>query len=260
MPRTPPFSEADARAAIATTTSWSESLRLLGYEPKGSNYRTLQRWARHWEIRTDHFDPNAGRRRAMARRAIPLEEILVQNSPYPRWHLKRRLLSAGLKRPFCEMCGQGDVWRGSAMSLVLDHINGVSDDNRLENLRIVCPNCAATLDTHCGRNLPRHRLCPGCEQPFAPQHIRHRYCSQKCWGRAAAILRRGVPRPQTRTVDRPSYDQLKADVASMSYLAVGRKYGVSDNAVRKWLRSYERQGEREAAEAPSGHGEDRRAA
>jgi hypothetical protein len=37
------------------------------------------------------------------------------------------------------------------MSLIIDHINGVGDDNRLENLQIVCPNCAATLDTHCGR-------------------------------------------------------------------------------------------------------------
>ena len=43
------------------------------------------------------------------------------------------------------------------MGLILDHINGVRDDNRLENLRIVCPNCAATLDTHCGR---KNRLEP----------------------------------------------------------------------------------------------------
>lgn len=246
MARTPPFSETDARAAIAASTSWSDALRWLGYEPKGCNYRTLQRWAGQWKIRTDHFDANAGRRRAMARRVIPLNLILVENSPYPRWHLKRRLISSGLKRLLCEICGQGEVWYGKRMSLVLDHVNGISNDNRLENLRIVCPNCAATLDTHCGRNLPRQRVCPTCARIFAPQNIRHRYCSLECWGATASVLRRGIPHPETRKVERPSYEQLKADIASMSFLAVGRKYGVSDNAVRKWIRWYERQAEREA--------------
>jgi hypothetical protein len=55
---------------------------------------------------------------------------------------------------------------------------------------------------------------------------------------AAGGVRNGgyEPRPATRKVARPSHDQLKADLAHMSYVAVGRKYGVSDNAVRKWLR------------------------
>ena len=47
------------------------------------------------------------------------------------------------------------MWYGRRMSLVLDHVNGVSNDNRFINRRIVCPNCAATLDTHRGRNIPR---------------------------------------------------------------------------------------------------------
>jgi hypothetical protein len=133
------------------------------------------------------------------------------------------------------------------MSLILDHINGVSNDNRIENLRMVCANCAATLDTHCGRNLPRERICPGCGEPFVPRHIRHRHCSEKCWGVVASAAGRGVPRPARRKVQRPSYDRLMADVASMSFVAVGRKYGVSDNAVRKWIRWYEYEFERVGA-------------
>jgi hypothetical protein len=130
------------------------------------------------------------------------------------------------------------------MSLILDHINGVSNDNRIENLRIVCPNCAATLDTHCGRNLPRERTCPGCGESFVPRSTRHRHCSEKCWGVVAAAATRGVPQPARRKVERPSHAQLIADVNSMSLLAVGRKYGVSDNAVRKWMRLYEHARER----------------
>jgi len=60
-----------------------------------------------------------------------------------------------------------------------------------------------------------------------------------------------VPTPDSRKVDRPPYEQLLEEIEATSYLAVGRKYGVSDNAVRKWVRFYERQREREAAEGRS---------
>jgi hypothetical protein len=137
------------------------------------------------------------------------------------------------------------------MALILDHINGVSNDHRLENLQVVCANCAATLDTHCGRNVPQERTCPGCGQPFAPTTMQHRYCSQKCWGTVSSERKLGIPQPHLRRVERPSYEQLKEDVRTMSMLAVGRKYGVSDSAVRKWIRWYERgsegKGETEAA-------------
>jgi transposase-like protein len=239
MPRRSPFSEEAARAAIAAATCWAEALRILGYVPRGHNHRTLQRWAREWAISTDHFDANAARGVANHGRRRPLEEILVENSRYSRDQLKRRLFEAGLKPRGCEMCGQGETWRGQRMSLVLDHVNGDSSDNRLENLRIVCPNCAATLDTHCGRKLPRERICPGCGEPFTPRHIRHRYCSQRCWGTVSSERKTGVPQPDRRKVTRPSHEQLLADLEAMSWLAVGRKYGVSDNAVRKWVRTYE---------------------
>jgi hypothetical protein len=129
------------------------------------------------------------------------------------------------------------------MALILDHINGVPTDNRMENLRIVCPNCAATLETHCGRKnkLEREsRSCARCGKKFMPKYVSHRYCSQICGVRGK---RSRAPAPEKRKVPRPSYEQLKADLQTMSFCAVGRKYGVSDNAIRKWLRWYEYQGE-----------------
>lgn len=144
------------------------------------------------------------------------------------------------------------------MSMILDHINGVRDDHRLENLRMVCPNCAATLDTHCGRRNRIRRAkvrCLHCDKAFVPGYASQRYCSRACgvrWDRSACRSgkpgTRGVPKPEERRVERPPYEQLLAEIEATNYLAVGRKYGVSDNAVRKWVRFYERQMEREAAE------------
>ncbi len=149
MPR---YSEEEARAAVAASLSYSEVLRRLGMRPAGGNHALLRRWVDEvWEIPTDHFDPGAAANRNLHKSAKPLGDILVAGSSYSRGKLKQRLLEAGLKSRVCEMCGQGEHWRGRHMSLILDHINGVPDDNRLANLRIVCPNCAATLDTHCGR-------------------------------------------------------------------------------------------------------------
>ena len=73
----------------------------------------------------------------------------------------------------------------------------------LENLRMLCPNCAATLDTHCGRNTPRSRVCPGCGGSFEPRNVQHRYCSMRCCGRVAAKSYRGSPHPNARKVPRP---------------------------------------------------------
>jgi transposase-like protein len=54
--------------------------------------------------------------------------------------------------------------------------------------------------------------------------------------------RAASPRPQLRRVERPPYDELLREIAATSWSAVGRRYGVSDNAVRKWVRQYEREG------------------
>ena len=135
------------------------------------------------------------------------------------------------------------------MSLILDHVNGISNDHRLENLRIVCPNCAATLDTHCGKQLrkpPLIRCCAGCNSDFDAKRPEQRFCSRECGQRAGSFGGlAGMPRPHTRRVERPPYGQLLRELEETSFLAVGRKYGVSDNAIRKWVRQYERESKRD---------------
>ena len=244
----PPFTEPQLRTAVRLSSSWSETVRCLGLGVAGNNYKTVQKYVALWGIPTDHFDPYRSLREYNRQRRRPLEELLVEHSNYKRHSLKRRLFAEGLKERQCEMCGQGEDWNGRRMSLILDHVNGVPTDNRLENLRIVCPNCAATLDTHCGRKrpAPEPRACLVCDQLFEPRYTQHRYCSLECVGKANVVKLGGVPRPERRKVERPPYDELMKELASSNYSAVGRKYGVSDNAVRKWVRWYEAEQRRAA--------------
>jgi hypothetical protein len=236
----PRYTEAEARAAIAASRSYSEALRRLGMRAAGGNHRTIRRYAEDvWKIPVDHFDPDAVRRASLGQAATPLADVLVERSSYQRALLKERLFAEGLKQRRCEMCGQGELWHGRRMSLILDHINGVHDDNRLENLRIVCANCNATLDTHCGRNArlpPTERACPACGAPFFPHSARQRYCSRACGQRAPG--RRG-PQPARQRVARPPHEQLLREIEALGYSGVGCKYGVSGNAIRKWRRACE---------------------
>jgi hypothetical protein len=80
--------------------------------------------------------------------------------------------------------------------------------------------------------------CARCGKRFARVRREQRYCSRACGSRHERA--RG-PRPAAWKVERPPYEQLRREVEESSYLAVGRKYGVSDNAIRKWLRAYERE-------------------
>ncbi|MEA2374804.1 MAG: hypothetical protein QOD53_1267 [Thermoleophilaceae bacterium] len=233
----PRYTEQQAREAVAGSHCYTEALRRLGMRPAGGNFKTLRHYVEVvWTIPTDHFDPYAARVAALRRGGMrPLSEVLVEGSTYSRGQLKRRLYAEGIKSRTCEICGQGEIWRGNKMSLILDHANGVADDNRLENLRIVCPNCAATLPTHCGRNVPREpRECVLCGEAFEPRALNQRYCSRSCGSRDPG---RPGPRPRARRVARPPCDELLADVRRLGYCAVARRYGLSDNAIRKWLRA-----------------------
>lgn len=230
----------EIRRAVAQAVSYADALRRLGLRAAGGNHAMLKRHIARLEISTAHFDDSW---RAPRRTAKPLEEVLVEHSSYHRGHLKTRLYEAGLKERCCELCGQGEIWRGEAMALILDHVNGVHDDHRLENLRIVCPNCNATLATHCGRrgSLPLEDAeCHLCGRLFRPKARSQRFCSRTCGSRRPRV---GEPQPGRRRVPRPPLAQLREEIASLGWSGTGRKYGVSDNAVRKWVRMAERYGD-----------------
>jgi hypothetical protein len=136
---------------VKESNSYSNVVRKVGLNVRNyGNRQTIKRYIEKYDLSITHFGNYAYNRKVTK---IELSEILVEKSTYTNTaKLKEKLYKAGLKIRQCELCPQGEEWMGKRMSLILDHINGNNKDNRIENLRIVCPNCNATLDTHCKGN------------------------------------------------------------------------------------------------------------
>ena len=145
------YTEEQLRKAVEESTSIRQVLDKLNIVPAGGNYQTTNRRIEKLDIDTSHFKGQAWNkgRKIGPRRSI--QEYLKENRPCVSHRLKQRLILEGIKRAECECCGITE-WNGKEAPLELDHINGNHDDNRLENLRILCPNCHAQTDTYRGKN------------------------------------------------------------------------------------------------------------
>lgn len=149
---TKPYYEEDVlRKIILESNSYSDCFKKMGISNRPGNYDTIKKYIYQYKIDVTHFykEKSEGMIKYMKSIKKPMSELLVENSSFSRQHLKERLFEENIKINVCEICGQGDNWMGKKISLILDHINGINNDNRLENLRIVCPNCNASLETHC---------------------------------------------------------------------------------------------------------------
>lgn len=147
--------DAEVRAAFNGARSIAEVLRRLGLVPRGDNYRVIKN-----RLRLLGLDPSELRGQGWARGVgIPrtsLSDLLVRGRPCSGVNLAKRLIDEGVLPRQCSSC-RGCEWQGQPIPLELDHINGEHDDNRLENLRLLCPNCHALTDTYRGRNIRNRR-------------------------------------------------------------------------------------------------------
>lgn len=136
---------------IKNNTTYSDCLRALGLGTKGgSSTDILKKRIKELNCSTEHFSIRASNNKIK----YSLDEILIENSPYANISsLKRRLINENRLEYKCAICGI-DSWQGKKLSLQLDHINGINNDHRIENLRFLCPNCHSQTETYAGKNKP----------------------------------------------------------------------------------------------------------
>jgi hypothetical protein len=223
----------DLRTIVAASATRREVLEALGLKPAGGNYKMLKRTLEAHQIDTSHFNGRGwSRGKTLGPRRNVLDS-LTSGSKVSSHALRNRLLHAGIFEARCYGCDR-TTWLGHPIPLELEHINGVHEDNRLENLTILCPNCHALTPTYRSKNrakvaadqavrreVPKSMACQVCGSPCI-----YKFCSPACVHLAQ------------RKADRPSKEELASLVGRQSLCAIGRQYGVSDNAVRKWLRAY----------------------
>ena len=145
------YSEQELREAVKTSTSIRQVLDKLNIVPAGGNYQTTNRRIQKLGIDTAHFTGQSWNKGKIIGPKRHIKEYLRENSVVQSFKLKNRLITEGLKEHKCECCGITE-WNGKPAPIELDHINGNHHDNRLENLRILCPNCHAQTDTYRGKN------------------------------------------------------------------------------------------------------------
>lgn len=234
--------------------AWSESksiaevLRKLNLVEAGGNYHSINCAAKELGLNKDHMTGQGwNQNRTVTNSRKPIELILVKDSSYTSSMLRKRLISEGYKEEKCERCGLKE-WMGKPISLELDHINGSKFDNRIKNLRILCPNCHSQTDTYRGKNIGRSRPIG---EPVDLKSASRNYSiagsnpvsctcgNKKSRGSKQCRSCSNKERVRLTKIDWPSLEELKKMVDESSYLSVGKKLGVSDNAVRKAIKRME---------------------
>ncbi len=210
--------------ACADSKNKSEVIRRLGLFYNSGNFQTIDKYIKKLGIDISHFEIGVSHSNSVTK--IPLSSILIMDSDYSNTSsLKARLISEGVFQRVCESC-KLDSWLNQPIPLELDHINGSRTDNRIENLRLLCPTCHALTETYCrGTRRAKKNFCLDCKAEIQLSSKRCHPCN-------------GFLKQNSNTkIVWPSDDDLTSLVSELGFVGAGKKLGVSDNAIRKRLKN-----------------------
>jgi RNA polymerase subunit RPABC4/transcription elongation factor Spt4 len=165
-----------------------------------------------------------------SKRAKVMRRCFVANSKTDRSKIKDRVIKNDLIPYLCSECGLGDEWNGKKLVLHLDHINGVNNDHRLINLRFLCPNCHSQTETYCRNGIKQKAYkCVDCRIEVGKGakrcnqcHLQHIHENQK----------------HPAKIEWPQTSEITKLVDDIGFRALGKRLGVSDNAIRKRIRNH----------------------
>ena len=228
---------------IDESSSITNVLLKLDFNPYNGNHRTLMARIKEDKLDLSILEKNrklkTKEKFGKLRKNLTDEEIFISDSKKSGQEIKKLILQRSKLEYKCSNCEFSGEWCGLPLSLQLDHKNGVNSDNRLENLRFLCPNCHSQTETFGGKNAKKYnrdkfgnkeyiKECKLCSEEIIVKSSDVKFC-KKC----LEIRRKELEEGQKRF--NPSVEELKNKILELkgNLRALGRFYNVTDNAVRK---------------------------
>lgn len=220
------YSKEELENIVKFSNSYKEILTKLDISLSGSSYKSLKKRLEKEKIDTSHV---LGKKTVIKR---TFDNIFIENSTASQ-HVLRDWYKAGEYTPQkCSICELEPQWQGKELTLILDHINGINNDDRLENLRWVCPNCNQQLETTGYKKIRvkkkeiKHYYCIDCGTEINRQSQRCMECFKKF-------------NKQQKIDNYPmSREELKIMIRTLPFTKIGEKYHCTDNGIRKYCDGY----------------------
>ena len=215
---------------INESSTYSEVLRKLNIQVHTSYFNMLYKKIEEENIDLLLFNKNKKEytdkqiSRVIKNNSFPDEMFFIENCLRNRKDMKRRILKNRILPYECDICKNKGEWNNSILTLQIDHINGISNDNRIENIRFLCPNCHSQTDTYTGKNKAGQKIC-SCGKKI---HRRSTFCHS-----CAKKNKSGKFKPKKTKINWPDKETLKRLVFEKPLTSLSKDLGVSDNAIRK---------------------------